>query len=323
MTPSIAQQLALDLFSDNHRWPRKPYCSNDLRQGLRIRTLKHAIKHKYIQANPPHLRVWSIHDCDYPGAALAWEDAGLPPPSWAAINPENAHAHLVWGLSAPVLVDSLHAREAPIRYLCAIEACMRELLRADHGFSGLITKNPAHPEWKLLRGPRIGYDLNELRDWLPDDLLQKHNPRRKKIEEVGLGRNVTLFDRTRHWAYRAIRKYWGGGLTGWNAWIVAVNTQALVYNGDFAAPLDGKEVWWIAKSVAKWTWRNFTPQSFIDLVRRTHTSELQRERRTKSGTKEITPENFEKLVQKMHTSELQREKLETKEMERWLVQSTK
>ncbi|WP_241358623.1 hypothetical protein, partial [Klebsiella pneumoniae] len=64
-------------------------------------------------------------------------------------------------------------------------------------------------------------------------------------------------------------------------------------------------------------------QSFIDLVRRTHTSELQRERRTKSGTKEITPENFEKLVQKMHTSELQREKLETKEMERWLVQSTK
>ena len=242
------------------------------------------------------MRVWSIHDCDYEGAALAWDDAGLPPPSWAAINPENAHAHLVWGLSAPVLVDGLHAREAPLRYLCAIEACMRELLRADPGFSGLITKNPAHPHWRLLRGPRLGYELHELREWLPEDLLRKHHPKRKKIEEVGLGRNVTLFDRTRHWAYRAIRRYWGGGLAGWNNWIVAVNSQALVYNGDFANPLDGKEVWWIAKSVAKWTWRNFTPEGFAKLVQNTHTSELQRKRRTKN---------------------------ETMEMEEWLVQSTK
>lgn len=275
---SQPQQLALDLFEDG-RWPKKPFCSNDLSAGVRIRALKHAIKHRYIQANPPNLRVWSIHDCDYEGAALAWEDVGLPPPSWAAINPENAHAHLVWGLSAPVLVDGLHAREAPMRYLCAIESCMRTLLRADPGFSGLITKNPAHPYWRLLRGPRLGYELHELREWLPEDLLRKHHPKRKKIEEVGLGRNVTLFDRTRHWAYRAIRRYWGGGLAGWNNWIVAVNTQALVYNGDFANPLDGKEVWWIAKSVAKWTWRHFTPQRFAELVARTHTSEIQAARR--------------------------------------------
>lgn len=287
---SRAKPYQLDLF-DADRWPRKPYCSNDLNNGLRIRTLKHALKHKYIQANPPHLRVWSIHDCDYEGAALAWEDANLPPPTWAAINPENAHAHLVWGLSAPVLVDSLHAREGPLRFLCAIEACMRELLHADPGFSGLITKNPAHPAWRLLRGPRIGYELNELKEYLPEHLLQKHNPNRAKVEEVGLGRNVTLFDRTRHWAYREIRRFWGFGLSGWNAWLASVNAQALVYNGDFVHPLDVKEVWWIAKSIAKWTWRNFTPQSFANVQSaRTH--------------------KRKKVIAKA-------------EMEKWLVQSTK
>ncbi|MWR36332.1 replicase, partial [Helicobacter pylori] len=63
-----------------------------------------------------------------------------------------------------------------------------------------------------------------------------------------------------------------------------------VYNGDFAAPLDGKEVWWIAKSVAKWTWRNFTPEKFAALVKRTHTSEIQRNRRISDGRKRLIEE---------------------------------
>ncbi|MCX7689109.1 MAG: replication initiation protein, partial [Fimbriimonadales bacterium] len=243
----------------------------------------------YIQANPPHLRVWSIHDCDYPGAALAWEAAGLPPPTWAAINRENAHAHLVWGLSAPVLVDGMGARDAPLRYLCAVESCMREKLRADPGYSGLITKNPAHPLWRVLRGPRLAYELGELAEWLPD--LDRHKPRQGvNPEAVGLGRNVCLFDRTRKWAYPAVRQYWGGGLEGWNAWLSAVNTRALVYNGDFAQPLDGREVWHLARSVAKWVWRHFTPQSFADLVARTHTSEVQQNRRLSDGRKQLIKE---------------------------------
>lgn len=274
---SVIVPEQLDLFQPA-RWPKRPYCADDLAEGLRIRSLERALTKPYIQANPPHLRVWSIHDVDRPGAAVAWEAAGLPPPTWAAVNRENAHAHLVWGLSAPVLVDGLGARDAPMRYLCAVEACMRNKLHADPGYSGLITKNPAHPLWRVLRGPRISYELGELAEWLPD--LDRHKPRQGiKPEAVGLGRNVTLFDRTRKWAYRAIRGYWGGGLEGWNAWLSAVNSRALVYNGDFQNPLDGREVWHLARSVAKWVWRNFTPQAFADLVKRTHTSELQAARR--------------------------------------------
>lgn len=273
----------LDLFQPQ-RWPRRPYCADDMAEGLRIRSLAQALTKPYIQANPPHLRVWSIHDVDRPGAALAWEAAGLPPPTWAAVNRKNAHAHLVWGLSAPVLVDGLGARDAPMRYLCAVESLMRERLGADPGFAGLITKNPAHPLWRTLRGPVLAYELGELAEWLPG--LEQHKPRRRP-EAVGLGRNVTLFDTLRKWAYREIRSYWGGGLQGWNAWLSHVNARALVYNADFATPLDGREVWHVARSVAKWVWRHFTPQSWVAYVQRTHSSELQRNRRTKQATKEL------------------------------------
>ena len=261
--PTVEEQLTL---FEPHRWPRRPYCSDDLEAGVRIRSLRQAITKPYIQANPPHLRVWSIHDVDKGyadpdaghlrgSAVLAWEEAGLPPPSWAAVNRQNGHAHLVWGLSAPVLVDGMGARDAPLRYLCAIEALFREKLGADPGFSGLITKNPAHPLWKTLRGPQLLYELWELADALPD--IEKYRPKRGRVEEIGLGRNVELFDHLRHWAYRNVRQYKGGGLGGWNAWLSLVNSKGLVRNGDFTHPLDGREVWHVAKSVAKWTYQRF------------------------------------------------------------------
>lgn len=249
----LLETTQLELF-DEKRWPKKPYCTNDLSAGTKIRSLKTALEHSYIQANPPHLRVWSIFDVDRSGGGLAWEDANLPPPAWSAVNRENGHAHLVWGLKAPVLVDGLGARDAPMRYLCAIESMMRELLQADPGYAGLITKNPAHPLWRTLNGPRLDYELGELAEWLPG--IEKHKPRRR-VEEVGLGRNVTLFDNLRRWSYKHVREYKGGGLEAWNAWLSHTNSTALVRNADFINPLDGREVWHIAKSVAKWTWRNF------------------------------------------------------------------
>lgn len=240
-----------DLF-DSGRWPRKPYCSDDLESGLRIRSLSAAIKKPYIQANPPYLRVWSIYDVDRPGAGLAWEDCGLPPPAWSTVNRENGHAHLVWGLTAPVLVDSPDMRQAPLRYLCAVEAAFRTALQADSGYSGLITKNPAHPLWRTLMGPQLAYDLGELAEYVD---LQKHLPRRKP-EEVGLGRNVTVFDWLRQYAYRHIRHY-KGEVRNFVLWQSHLNNKALERNGDLLTPMDGREVWHIAKSVSKWTWRQF------------------------------------------------------------------
>ncbi len=246
------QAIQPDLF-DSGRWPRKPYCSDDLEHGVKIRSLAQAILRPYIQANPPHIRVWSIYDVDRVGGAVAWEDAGLPPPSWAAANPANGHAHLVWGLSAPVLVDSPDMRQGPLRYLCAVEAAFRERLAADQGYGGLITKNPRHERWRVLRGPQLCYELGELAEYVD---LEKHQPKRGKVEEVGLGRNVTVFEWLRLYAYRNIRRY-KGDVRNFVLWQSHLNGKALERNGDLRTPLDGREVWHIAKSVSKWTWRRF------------------------------------------------------------------
>lgn len=248
---SVEQQQHLDLFADSSRWPRKPYCS-DNKGAHNIRTLRSAIKRPYIQANPPHLRVWSIFDVDRQGAALAWEDANLPPPAWAAVDRETTRGHLVWGLSVPVLVDSPDMRQAPMRYLCAVEAAFRAKLEADTGFSGLMTKNPAHPLWRVLRGPQQAYELADLAEWVD---LPKHLPK-KKPEEIGLGRNVTVFEWLRQYAYRNIRHY-KGDVRNYVLWQSHLNSRALERNGEFKHPLQGNEVWHIAKSVSKWTWRTF------------------------------------------------------------------
>ena len=104
----------LDLFADTSRWPRRPYCSDD-KTASSIRTLQHALKRPYIQANPPHMRIWSIYDVDRASAALAWDDGNLPPPAWAAVDRQSTRGHLVWGLSVPVLVDSPDMRQRPMR----------------------------------------------------------------------------------------------------------------------------------------------------------------------------------------------------------------
>lgn len=241
----------LDLFADTSRWPRKPYCSDD-KTASSIRSLQHAIKRSYIQANPPHMRIWSIYDVDRPAAALAWDDANLPPPTWAAVDRQSTRGHLVWGLTVPVLVDSPDMRQRPMRYLCAVEAAFREKLQADQGYSGLMTKNPAHELWRVLRGPRMSYELAELADWVD---LPKFLPKRKP-EEIGLGRNVTVFESLRQHAYRQIRHY-KGDVRNFILWQAHLNSKALERNGDLLTPLAGNEVWHIAKSVAKWTWNKF------------------------------------------------------------------
>ena len=245
-----------DLF-DPERWPRRPWCTDSFEDGLRIRSLKQALTKAYVQANPPHMRVWSIYDVDRAGGALAWEDANLPPPSWATVNRENAHAHLVYGLSAPVLTASMDARQAPLHYLNAVEAAFRAKLQADDGYSGLITKNPKHPLWRTLRGPTTAYELGDLACWV--DLERFKTKQGVKVAEVGLGRNVTLFDFVRLWAYKNVRKFKGvqGGFVLWQK---AVLDRCAARNGDFMHPMDSREVFHIAKSVTKWTWSQYAGQ---------------------------------------------------------------
>lgn len=245
----------LELFTN--RLPAKPYCTDDLHRGLRIRSVKHAVRAKYIQANPPWLRAWLIFDVDRPGGAFAWDDALLPEPSWTATNPENGHAHISWGLDVPVLLGA-HDRQAPMRLLVAIESAMAVKLEADLNYSGLITKNPSHAYWIVLWGLGV-YDLALLAEYLD---LDKYTPKRattRELESTGLGRNVSTFDHLRYLAYREVRGWRkAGGKGAYVQWLNYLYHQALDYtHAEHPTPLDHREVHWIAKSVSHWTWTKF------------------------------------------------------------------
>jgi len=146
------------------RLPNRPYCTNEFGYKLRIRSKAIALRHRHIQPNPPQFSAWLIFDLDYPGAALAWEKANLPVPTIIVKNPANAHAHLFYGLEAPVC-SSINARRKPLWYAKAVQFAMRTKLNADPGYAGLMTKNPFHPDWHTQWVPKL-YDLGELSEYV-------------------------------------------------------------------------------------------------------------------------------------------------------------
>lgn len=237
----------LELFQ-SMPWPSRPLCSDDLSHGLWRAKLNEAMQLPYIQINPQR-RIWAlVFDVDRPAAVLAWQDADLPPPTWTVMTRENGHAHLVYALNAPISKSDATSLK-PLRLLARIQYAMTERLGADRGYVGLITKTPTHERWDTVMWRPEQYDLNELREWLPDDLpLPK---RINKSEAVGLGRNISLFDALRQWAYRKRKDY-----KSFEKWHKACLSHAEQIN-DFDQPLPFSEIKATAKSVAKWTWQKF------------------------------------------------------------------
>lgn len=241
------------------RLPKKPYCTNQL-GILSVRDQQRALKHSYLQHDSPDAVSTLIFDIDRPGAAYAWEDAGLPPPHWIAVNPENGHAHLAYQLASPVCRTDA-ARALPLRYLAAIERVLANRIGADMGYVGLITKNPLHRDWVVLWHSHAPYSLGYLAEFCPDGELFGYQ---RTPAPVGLGRNVYLFDTARQWAYSAIRGYWQpNGLDRW-ASAVREHLDGLNFGLDAAAggPLPDSEIKAMARSVARWTWKHITPAGF-------------------------------------------------------------
>ena len=274
------------------RLPLRPYCTNDKSSGLLIRPQATALGYRHIQYNPPPHVSCLVFDIDHPEGYTAWRDAGLPTPHWISINQSETldekgvshrgRAHIGYLLAAPVARTNA-ARQKPLRYLAAIEHVMAHRLGADMRFSGLITKNPVHSDWWTIWHNVEPYSLDYLAEFCPDAELAAYNSRSRK-EVGGLGRNVTLFDNVREWAYSAVRTYWRPN--GYEAWANAVRAACESSNAfglEQGGPLPVSEIKSTAKSIARWVWRNLTPSAFADYVDRTHTSEIQARRGAKGG----------------------------------------
>lgn len=239
--------------------PARPYATDDFRQGLWPMDRMQALERRYVEHNGPRLMRWAAFDVDRPGGAYDWQFREAPAPNITVENPNNGHAHVLYGLVWPVLKTDSASLKA-LRYAGAVEAGLRDKLEADRSYSGLTCKNPMHPAWEVEVWQEVLYDL----DWLADYVdLSIYSDRRRHLPPVGLGRNCTLFENLRRWAYDAIRR------AGWpdpETWRGLVLAQATHFNA-FPTPLPYRELVSCAKSIAKWTWERFTPESFAQIQR--------------------------------------------------------
>lgn len=253
----------LQLFSST--LPKKPYYTDDLISGLSIAKAEIAKKARYIQHNGPTHLYWMAFDIDRPGASIDWDDRGAPAPNLTVKNQSNGHAHALYALSTAVRTAP-DGRVGPLRYAAAVENALCELLGADRGYAGLIVKNPLHQSWQVQEWSDTAYELGELADYL--DLNTK---KPKIVTDYGLGRNCTLFEELRRWAYRAQRQGW----PDYKQWLDACLTRAQMINLQFTNPLPLSEIRATATSVAKWTSKRMSESDFEYYIASTHTPEIQ------------------------------------------------
>ena len=231
-----------------------------------IRPKSIAVKKPYIQVNPPLMTIYFVFDDDKEDSALSWFDAGLPQPFWTTQNPINGHCHHCYKLEIPLCTSEFASVKA-IKYAKAIYYAFALKMGADLSYSLLITQNPTHQQWRTTYWTKQAYALDYLAEFVD---LPKKLP--KKLEVVGLGRNVTMFEKGRVWAYKAVRDYMHYDSS--HEWEKAVRAQIEAINNGFEQPLPYSEVKATAKSIAKWVWQRFSYGNF---------SEIQAKRGAKGG----------------------------------------
>ena len=259
----MLSQQQLDLFNS---LPSNPYCMDEKPGYMLIRSKATAVNKPYIQINAPTTTIYFVFDDDKNDAALSWFDENLPAPYWTTQNPENGRCHHCYKLEIPLHTSEFSSIKA-IKYAQAVYYAYALKMGADLSYSQLITKNPLHPQHRTTYWTDRAYSLDYLADFVD---LPKRIP--KKLEMVGLGRNVTMFEKGRHWAYKAIRDYMHHNST--YEWERAVRAHLEAINSSFEVPLPYSEVKATAKSIAKWVWQRFSYGAF---------SEVQAKRGAKGG----------------------------------------
>lgn len=212
---------------------------------------------RYIGPNHVNSINYLPFDIDHPEASMRWEDENIPPPNIITLNPENGHGHYLYALAEPVHFNAESSRRAQ-RYLQFVENGIKQRLGADFGYSGSLTKNPLNPHWPTLCLSNVAYDLDTLAAHL--DQTEGALDLRRKVAPIGLGRNCTVFDKLRFFAYKERRR--PDGWLGYEFFYVRIEMLGLAINNEFPNPLPQREIQGIAKSIAKWTWKNITPAGF-------------------------------------------------------------
>lgn len=230
--------------------PIWPLASDDLKAGIYRGSRQNALQRRYIEANPQAVSNLLVVDIDHEDALLRsiWDRDDWRPNA-VVENPANGHAHAVWALAEPI-TRTEYARRKPLAYAAAVTEGLRRSVDGDKSYSGLMTKNPEHDHWDASWWSNELYTLAQLDEHLTsNDLMPPRSWRRtRRKNPVGLGRNCSIFETARTWAYRELRNHFGDS----HGFYLAVSQHVHELNAEFTEPLPANEAHQIATSIHKW-----------------------------------------------------------------------
>lgn len=216
--------------------------TNNFSDGVQFRKREDAIQRRYVALNEV-FKSYICLDLDVPGSSYIYSDKNLPPPTITTISRDSGRCHFLYKLKAPVSYTE-KSRRRPQRLFEVTDSALTRAFQADEGYAGRFTKNPLHPDWLVITNP-VAYDLEDFQEWI--DIQTRPA---LKIQNTK-GRNSTLFDDLRLWAYTAHQHF-----NSFEQWQATVEDRATQLNADFPEPLPVKEALSVAKSVLNWVWRN-------------------------------------------------------------------
>lgn len=241
--------------------PPKPYHTNDYYFGKKIGALDTALKSNHIQPNSLTHKYFIILDLDSDMSVLDWADKGLPAPHLIVRNLDNGRSHMTYILKTSVKND-VTGLQKPIKYFSDVEHGLAVRIGADMNYNGLLTKNPFKASaYKVLSYESIPYDLDYLNEFVDKDFVKKQRDekKKKKIEDgFASGRNCTLFENLRLWAYANWHRCHQTELRS------NILEQAMLFN-TFECPLGTREIETIANSVYRFITRHFSTERLNEL----------------------------------------------------------
>ena len=247
----------------------RPYAADDYAHGVFPYPRDLARKFGHIEPQPP----WSVNmltfDIDHPDAVHRLFAPGVPAPSLICVNRDNGHAHAGYFLRKTVPThDASGSGRRGVKLAQRTQEGLQITIGADPHYTGKLFKNPERGDrWDVhprdLSTPAHLYELRELRT---ADMPTIY--RRPSTLSNPLSRNCTLFDDVRTWAYRAVRRYWGGSFDKWRAAVEEYgHKRAARLSTEYPTLkirnlLPFREIVAVCWSVAVWVWQNVTADKF-------------------------------------------------------------
>lgn len=242
--------------------------------------------YRSIQINPKGYYRFMVIDIDRSDSKdIVLGNEYMPSPSFFVLDPYKGTGHAVYCIKNPVPHSDTWVKSKPYRYYRYVRSLVNKVLDGDPNYTGHFMKNPFSEDFITLWGSNSNvYSLSELENsanaalenMSDEDIVtisidgkkvsQKHDLDRikkqrdnaVKLEEQKHGRNKSMFDIARKWAYKNRHKAKSQSQWFDDVYAKCAECNVLLAQTDFAdkGELHHSEVASTARSIAMWTWHN-------------------------------------------------------------------